>query len=1002
MRRPLTPMRRGGVLLGLLVATLPMAQADATPFRSAWHPEIERTWIGPEFWANRLQDWRIANGRLECTTPGPGRNVGLLTRRIGPKASSCSISVRCGRIGGAGPGWAGFRVGAKGRVFAAPELRDHRDDVLRGKGLDCGITTDGQLFIGSPGRSGAALLPERGLPRKDWRVTHVDSTQGGDESPSAALDGNPETFWHSTYGKPPYPHEFQIDLGVSADVCGFVYVPRRSQPIGRIKGYKFYVSPDGHDWGEPVANGEFPNSAEPQDVRFTAKRGRFIRLHALSDHVRRPAAAIAEFYVLDTVTAAQATPSARDESAPTGVGIDDLELRLRAERVDGNYQLTLSAHDPQTGRELARAAGRSKPDDLVGAVALVSHSPRAKRSKDAPRFWFRNWTVTGDGLTEEDDEAFGPILWSQYTLSRGVLKLTAQMPPLGPHDAQQVRLELRQGGDWRQAAVARIDPLARTARFRVGEWPSGRDVPYRLAYALTAPEGNTRDVYWPGTIRRDPVDKRTVVVAAFTGNADYAFPNADVVRHVETHDPDLLFFSGDNIYEQVGGFGVERAPLDRACLDYLRKWYCYGWAYRDLLRCRPCVSIPDDHDVYQGNIWGHGGRKATRDHNGGYTMPAEWVNMVQRTQTSHLPDPFDATPVDQGITVYYCALTYGRISFAILEDRKFKTGPAGLVPQTPGGRPDHVTAPGFDPRTADVAEARLLGERQLLFLRDWAADWRGAEMKATLSQTVFAGAATHHGGKLTPLVADYDANGWPQTGRNRALGEIRRAFGFMIGGDQHLATLIHHGIDTWNDAGWSFLVPSIANLYLRAWMPDRQPHRTLAPGMPPYTGEHVDGFGNKITVWAATNPGPVGRQPAWLHDKKPGYGIVRFDKTARTIGVECWPRWADPLLPQADTQQYAGWPRTIEQLDNDGREAAAYLPTVRVTGARSPVVQIIAEPDGTIVYTLRTKGPTFPPKVFRPGTYTVRVGEPDTDSWQVFHHVTPLAPGQAATLDVRL
>ena len=65
---------------------------------------------------------------------------------------------------------------------------------------------------------------------------------------------------------------------------------------------------------------------------------------------------------------------------------------------------------------------------------------------------------------------------------------------------------------------------------------------------------------------------------------------------------------------------------------------------------------------------------------GGYKMPPEWVNMVQRTQTSHLPDPFDATAVEQGIGVYYCNMNYAGISFAIIEDRKFKSAPKMLLP----------------------------------------------------------------------------------------------------------------------------------------------------------------------------------------------------------------------------------------------------------------------------------------------------------------------------------
>jgi hypothetical protein len=288
-----------------------------------------------------------------------------------------------------------------------------------------------------------------------------------------------------------------------------------------------------------------------------------------------------------------------------------------------------------------------------------------------------------------------------------------------------------------------------------------------------------------------------------------------------------------------------------------------------------------------------------------------------------------------------------------------------------------VVDPKFDPRTADVPGARLLGGRQLAFLRLWAADWRGTDMKCALSQTIFAGVATHHGGGLRPLLADYDSNGWPQTGRRKALHELRRGFTFMIGGDQHLATIIHQGIDTWNDAGWSFAVPSVANFYLRGWMP-KAPGKNRRKGMPDYTGEFRDGFGNPITVWAATNPGDkMGKEPAAIHDKKPGYGIVRFHKRTRKITIECWPRFADPRDPKTGGQ-YLGWPKTISQLGNYGREAAAWLPPLQVEGMTDPVVQVVAEADNEVLYTLRILGTSFRPKVFAPGTYTVHVGEQGT------------------------
>ena len=44
--------------------------------------DTDRTWIGEDFFANRLQDWRIRGGRLECAVgakKNPLRAAHLLT-----------------------------------------------------------------------------------------------------------------------------------------------------------------------------------------------------------------------------------------------------------------------------------------------------------------------------------------------------------------------------------------------------------------------------------------------------------------------------------------------------------------------------------------------------------------------------------------------------------------------------------------------------------------------------------------------------------------------------------------------------------------------------------------------------------------------------------------------------------------------------------------------------------------------------------------------------------
>lgn len=547
------------------------------------------------------------------------------------------------------------------------------------------------------------------------------------------------------------------------------------------------------------------------------------------------------------------------------------------------------------------------------------------------------------------------ICFALYTVHEKTLKLTAQFYPLRESDAVKASLEIKKDTSWIKVAESEIIYPGLTSTFKVENWDDDQQHQYRINHQNTS--------YFEGIIKKNPVDKDVITVFAFTGNSTWRKladkyvddDKSDIVMNIKKADPDLLFFSGDQVYDHK---------------RHYEAWLKFGRDYGEVISNTPTICLPDDHDVGQYNLWGAEGKKSMAIHgnDGGYFMPVEYVKEVERAQTSHLPDPYDPTPVERGLGVYYTNLTWGGIGFAIIEDRKFKTGPAGIVPQK-GPRPDHYTNADYIPEELDVDGAKLLGERQLKFLDEWGQDWNDTEMKAVLSQTIFAGGAHIHGKINDRVHADLDANGWPQTGRNKALGAIRKSFSLMVAGDQHLATVFHHGIDEWNDAGYSFCVPSISNYYLRWWKP-LEPGKNRPKGKPDYLGGFLDGFNNKITLHAVANP-DMKDAP---YNRGEGFGVVKFNKTTREITLECWPRETDISVP--DSKQYDGWPVTFKQTDNYSREAKGFLPKL-VINKTDQVVQVISEQTKNIVYTLRIKGNVFIPKVFEEGFYTIIVGEGD-------------------------
>jgi len=696
----------------------------------------------------------------------------------------------------------------------------------------------------------------------------------------------------------------------------------------------------------------------------------------------------------------------------TSIAEDGITLRLETGEVTtDDIELILSAFVIGKEQLLAQHSARVNKDNLEGNIALKADLQQENsNNRREPSLWFDNWKADGTKLAHHPERKFGPVLFAQYTRSKGITKITAQFPPLGDHQPRKAFLEFAyQPDQWEKVGEQPIDPMSFTATFKVDVNENPTDIPYRIVYNWFPEDNSETTDYYEGVVRKDPVDKETIKVAAFTGNNDLGFPNTEVVTNVLKHRPDLLVYTGDQIYEPRGGFGYVVSPVDLATLDYLRKWYMFGWEYGEMLRNIPSVAIPDDHDVYHGNIWGRAGKKATPNpsvkewqDDGGYKMPAEWVNMVERTQTSHFPDPFDPTPVDQGITVYYTDMNVGGISFAIIEDRKWKTNPTAVLPdflQISNGWPENSRF--NDPRVLDSKEAELLGSRQEEFLNHWVADWSHQTiMKSLISQTIFATIATLPDSAVSDVVVprlritqpgeypqndiptqDMDSNGWPKTARDRAVRIIRKGFAFHIAGDQHLATTIQYGVDEWGDGPYAICVPSISNFFPRRWFPN-VPGKNREEGEPAYLGDFTDGFGNKVTVEAVANPVVTGMEPSRLYDRSTGYGIIQFNKTTRDIVIENWPRHVDPESP--DAKPYDGWPIVIQQTDNYNRDAVAWLPDLVFSGTDlPPVIKVIREEDNELVYAIRAKENRFSPRVFRYGTYTIEVGEPGTDQWKI-------------------
>ena len=611
---------------------------------------------------------------------------------------------------------------------------------------------------------------------------------------------------------------------------------------------------------------------------------------------------------------------------------------------DAAYRCTLRAMDG-AGRELGNAVRMVHGSRLEGLVALMATTrmpapvaltqarkgpgkPIAQTRGDEGRFAFSAVSLDGGKIIAKPERAFGPVLWTTYTLdNRGTLRLLVQGAPFSRNAKHELTLTL----PGRQPIVTNMEPNSRTGLFRVLKVPTDKDSPFKVTLA-----GET----WEGTIRAIPKG-RDLVQAALSCNDATGFPHNDLVANVAAQKPDLITFHGDQIYEGVGGYGLiyDQLENDRSLQSYLRKYAMHGWSWREILRDTPSITIPDDHDVFHGNLWGAGGSPSdvskgfgnTAQDSGGYKMSVEFVNAVHRTQTGNLPEPADPAPCRSGMSVYFTRLPYGPLDLAILSDRQFKSAPRDLLPaaEIENGWPANLR---WDPVTqSSHPDAELLGPRQEAFLRRWVknpAD--GQKFRVAISQSPWLAPQTlpkniHHD-KYVPTLPvyppgeyapddepkpDFDTNGWPKAKRDLGLKLLKEAGALHITGDQHLGTTGQYGIETHRDGPWWIASPAIANVWPRRWMPATE-GKNRRSGDPKWLGDFADAFGNDFTLHAVANPHDIDREPARLFDRAVGYSVITYSPSTGHATLANWPYWASPAKEAPDNSPYPGWPIVID------------------------------------------------------------------------------------------
>ncbi|MGC8892830.1 MAG: hypothetical protein ACP5P6_09560 [Candidatus Saccharicenans sp.] len=854
------------VFIAILLLSFP---AEASDFSLKLPPNINRQWIGPEFWANRLEDWRVAGGKIENLTASSNCYLYVLTREIKshPETNSdraeisFKVSVPSLPSRPRTRNYVGWRLGIKGPID------DYRSAAVAGQGMEVGVTTEGLLFIG--------------------------------------------------------------DL-------------------------------------ESVSSEELQ-----ENVREALKEG--------------------------------------------------IELKLRVEPGNSGFRVGLKVLTKDSEKVLDELEDGAVPSEKIGGgLALISSLTEVRLNGQQPVSTFDDLKLFGGLFKEYEQRAFGPVVLSLYTLSQNTLKLSAQLIPGSLSDQSKVSLEVQENGKWEKIADGGVDKDSWTAEFKIPGWKTDHDFDYRIA-VVDKELGYAELPHYYGKIRKEPVDKKQLIMALLSNNNEEGFPHSELVANLEKQNPDIVCFAGNQIYGRPASFWHDNVLLDKLRQEYLRQWILFGWAFSELLKDRPAILIPDARDFFQQKLWGDGGKGGlslkiadpiAAEDSGGFLLPAEFVRLVLKTQTTHLPDSPGPEIPGLGIKPYYSEVKYGGLSLAIIDDRTFKSAPQPLLPDAQIRNGWALNRDLDLKKYSRVQGAELLGRDQLNFLEQWAADWSsGVWMKAALSSSLWVSLITMPEGWLgdealfrLPLVklgefppddqpvADFNTGGWPPSARDEAVKILRKALAVHLAGSGGPASSLKYGLGKSGEGGWAFIASPIINSWPARWFPSsflQAAKKSVRKTETQISGRFEDALSNKFTLEAISNP--FASEGPSVYRAQPGYGIIRFDRETRQIIFENWPTNVDPSAAQA--KPYPGWPLTISQAENDGRQPVSYLPLFKFKGLENPVVQVVEEKSGEILYTLRIRGTEYRPGVYRVGRYLVRCGEPGTSNWKEIKNLNSLPAG---------
>lgn len=258
-------------LIGLSLACTPLG--DLSGYSEGDGALDESVSPGPEDEAPPVDEPSGGEGELERDPTRPDRTGGESGSGASstPEASATDVALELAEPvdgfddPGAEAGRDESQAGEDARSTDAPTSRFRFARLVSDSEVN-GLPYASAAELSVLGPDGVSLDPEGWVARAD----SAEAVYVGGAAAAFAIDQDPETLWHTPWFEgppPPHPHFLEIDMQEPQVVTGFVYLPRQDRVTdGTILDFRFYVSLDGVDFGEPVASGRFEGGSEASTV----------------------------------------------------------------------------------------------------------------------------------------------------------------------------------------------------------------------------------------------------------------------------------------------------------------------------------------------------------------------------------------------------------------------------------------------------------------------------------------------------------------------------------------------------------------------------------------------------------------------------------------------------------------------------------------------------------------------------------------------------------------